>query len=410
VTGTTGNSVTPYSAMVYTNATGCTIVVNGDVAGGSGQRKVGIVAGPSSDVAITINGDVTAVNTSSHGVDALGASVVTVNGNVIAGTGTAAFGVRTNKTSDVIVINGNLIARNGTNSVAVFTSAESIVVVGDVNGGTGSSGNNHGLHSTGASAVVNITGNVTAGTGGAQQSTGARIEGASAVVTITGNVTGSPGTTVGSSRFGLDAPGLSANVTITGNVTGIAGDGVRVGGQFANVTVTGDILGSVLPNIFGIYALGASSFVTFVGSVTAAGASGHGINSAATNNGVIGTGDLTDSGQGAVAVYSRIFRMSDTNEGVTTYTNTVGFPTGTPVSRVSPNKIVGMAEEVDVRQGITYGFNDELVGSLAVPPATAVASGVPVDSTVGTAALLLSDVAAVTGAQIAAAITSPPLD
>lgn len=46
---------------------------------------------------------------------------------------------------------------------------------------------------------------------------------------------------------------------------------------------------------------------------------------------------------------------------------------------------------------------DPRVGTLKVPPAAAVAVGVPVDATVGTGVVKLADVAAVTGAQIAAA-------
>ena len=55
------------------------------------------------------------------------------------------------------------------------------------------------------------------------------------------------------------------------------------------------------------------------------------------------------------------------------------------------------------RAGVTYGPDDTITGTLAVPPAASVAVGVPVDDTVGTGVVLLSDIAAVTGAQIAAA-------
>src|SRR5690606_12604413 len=57
----------------------------------------------------------------------------------------------------------------------------------------------------------------------------------------------------------------------------------------------------------------------------------------------------------------------------------------------------------DVREGVTYGADGALEGTLAVPSPESVAAGVPTDDTVGTAALALSDLAAVTGAQIAAA-------
>lgn len=63
--------------------------------------------------------------------------------------------------------------------------------------------------------------------------------------------------------------------------------------------------------------------------------------------------------------------------------------------------------EEDVREGVTYGPSGVNEGTLAVPPPTSVASGVPTDDTTGTAALSLSDLAAVTGAQIAAALTPP---
>lgn len=57
-----------------------------------------------------------------------------------------------------------------------------------------------------------------------------------------------------------------------------------------------------------------------------------------------------------------------------------------------------------VRDGLAYGPPaDPRVGTLKVPPAAAVAVGVPVDATVGTGVVKLADVAAVTGAQIAAA-------
>jgi hypothetical protein len=166
--------------------------------------------------------------------------------------------------------------------------------------------------------------------------------------------------------------------------------------------VTGPISGGTGLNAYGVAATGASSFVDVTGTVSASGTSGNGINSGATSAGfgVRLAGDMIDTENGVSAVFSRFFRIV----GITQYANDDNFPNGGLVSRVSPDLVTGMAQQADVRAGTTYGFNDELTGALAVPPAEAVSFGVPVDNTTGTAALNLGDVAAVTGAQIAAAL------
>ena len=57
----------------------------------------------------------------------------------------------------------------------------------------------------------------------------------------------------------------------------------------------------------------------------------------------------------------------------------------------------------DVRLGTAYGPSDTLVGTCAVPPALSVIEGVPVDDGVGTGGITLAAIAAMTGAQLAAA-------
>ncbi len=51
----------------------------------------------------------------------------------------------------------------------------------------------------------------------------------------------------------------------------------------------------------------------------------------------------------------------------------------------------GQADESNVRLGIIYGPNNDYTGTCAVPSATTVSLGVPVDNTVGTAELTASD-------------------
>lgn len=58
----------------------------------------------------------------------------------------------------------------------------------------------------------------------------------------------------------------------------------------------------------------------------------------------------------------------------------------------------------DVRAGVIYGESGELTGTLAMPTPDKVAANVPVDDTVGTASLDISEVVAVVGAQIASVV------
>jgi hypothetical protein len=60
---------------------------------------------------------------------------------------------------------------------------------------------------------------------------------------------------------------------------------------------------------------------------------------------------------------------------------TAGVPLGNPAT-------------TEVRSGYTYGPNEELTGTLAVPTASAVAVGVPVDNTTGTAIITVTDMGA----------------
>ena len=78
----------------------------------------------------------------------------------------------------------------------------------------------------------------------------------------------------------------------------------------------------------------------------------------------------------------------------------------TGASVVLSNALAGTPAPSDVRSGVAFGGGNSLTGTLAVPPAGSVASGVPVDATTGTAALALSQVATVLGDQIAAALTA----
>lgn len=356
VTGTPGNATDSSAtecAAVYTNVNS-TIIVNGTVTGG-GTRKYGVYIGSGGSTAS-----------------------VTVNNTVTGGAGSNAWGAYTAGASAFLTIVGNVNAA-GFSYAATSTGATSTIsITGTV---TGTGNGIIGVYTTGTSSVLNVTGSVLGGNG-IQSSTAIGCTGQFAVVNITGPVVGGGG----SIAYGLEMSGANATANITGNVTG------GLGG-----------------NSYGVYMRGASSFVSIVGDLTATAGASNAVRSEATSSGYgIGlAGSLYDASSGLTAVHSRFLRLSSNVNAISRYANNVNFPNGGFVTRVSPDNVTGMAAQSNVRYGTVYGYNSELTGTLRVPPANSVASGVPVDNTTGTAALRPSDIASLVGAQIAAAITSP---
>lgn len=361
-----------------------TAVINGNISGVSSTASNIAAVVITGSGTLTINGSITG-SANNNTNEAGGSSMVytnttntlNVNGSV---TGGGEFKrcihlAASSNTNVTVVGNMAAVARE---SYAIFAlgASHTITVTGSVSGGTGSSG--FGISSRGVSNVITITGNLTGG--GSTSALAVYTTGSSAVVTVVGNVTGG----TGGSTHGILTQGASSIVNITGNVSATG----------ASTT-------------HGIYSSGLSSTITVIGTATAASTTNHAIRSDATANGVVFQGNLIDSSQGATAVWSRLFRLTATNNGYTQYTNTVGYPNGTPVTRVSPDLVTGMPAESNVRNGTVYGYNSELTGTMNVPPAGSVNLGVPVDNTTGTAALDVGTIIAVTGAQVAAASSNP---
>jgi hypothetical protein len=370
VTGSAGNasSLANGHAGIYTNAT-CTIVIDGAITGGAGNIKFGVFAGASSDAAITIVGNINGGGGSaSYGVYATGTSaVITATGNAAFGLGLNSHAIYTTGSSASATLTGNAFSAVFQSGAGVRSDGANaaIVVIGNATGGTG--GATYGVHSTGTSSTITITGDVTGGTSAAG-AYGAFATGASATITITGDVTGGSNT----NTYGAHATGASATMTITGNVTGGAGTSAH-----------------------GAYATGATSLITVTGTATSSSTTSNAIRSDATSSGygVLFSGDLIDTQSGVVACFARFFRIIDTSpSGVTQYANNASFPTGGTVSRVSADNVTGMPVESDVRDGLTFGYNDELEGTMAVPPSASVVFGVPVDDGVGTAAITPAEV------------------
>jgi hypothetical protein len=180
---------------------------------------------------------------------------------------------------------------------------------------------------------------------------------------------------------------------ITGNLVGLAHVALECSGA-STITITGDIMGGGNNNAYGLYTA-ANVALHHIGTVTAGlyQSAIHSMSTGATN---ILSGPLINADGVMAFCGRRMFLM----EGATSWTFAT-LDLLTDRTLYSADTLPGQPAESDVRKDTVYGPSGELTGTLAVPPASAVGVGVPVDNTVGTAA--------VTTAAIQAALTSQGL-
>lgn len=320
------------------------------------------------------------------------------SGNGSGSARTAIIDVRADTPNIEIDTNGQGVAGGGgsyRHGIAVLSAANgaaapgsvgSVTVKGDVTGGIGNSA--YGLYVAGG--TVGITGDIT-----------------------------------GSSAYGVSVAG--GTVDITGDITGSSTYGVYVTSTATPLVITGNLFASIAPAVYLDSA--HQTHVTINGNITAGTNPGHtfALRINHTNKQVRVNGTITGT-QHAQAIssvqtiaplaISGILSVPLTghwpldvptwiiwdaeNFEFHTYTD-LNWPqdTGNPVAVT--RYPAGTPDEADVRQGVQFGQGLIFEGTLKVPPAAAVAVGVPVDATVGAGVVKLADVAAVTGAQIAAA-------
>lgn len=337
--------------------------------------------------------------TSAPCITIIGSPTITINANISTTSSTAGYGVFSNGASAQITINGNIFG-SGSTAYGVYTTGDNCVLTVNGNttgGGAGTTAN--AVRMDGISSQLTATGNVNGNAGGAA----IVITGALAKATITGPLLGA----FDYNGPGLDMSGIRATATIVGTVTGRTQPGLRMSGTYAVATVTGNITGG-WNSQSGAVMSGAGSLITAIGTHAArvdnayAGTLNHAINSSASTVGfgVVIVGSVSAGATGATPIFARLVRFKD-NNGTTLYANAVGFPNGTPISHVSPNLVTGMPATNNVRSATPYGYNNELTGSMAVPPAQSVSYGVATGDTVGVAALKPADFVQLVGAGIA---------
>jgi hypothetical protein len=352
---------------------------------------------------VTIDQDVTVLSlrTTARSGGTVGGTYALVGGTTI----TATFFLQNNITSFTfsgsgsVTINGNLSGGNISGGTVAFSGSGTLTINGDLIGGSGDFSRNIWISGNG---TLIVNGNVYGGNNNGRSAAAIFLQSGSPTVLITGTIE-STLTKAGIPSLALQAVGGSPQITVVGEIRGTDYVAVSIGSAVALFTFTGSIYGGVNNGLVVETSNGLATLDLTGPIISSSVASAVSCNT--TPASLVCTGPFISGPSGINAVYSRRLKIRPT-AGVYYEFRDDSSANGEPLTLYPANAVGGNPPVTDVRQGAVYGPDDELTGTLAVPPPDSVAAGVPTDNTVGTAAVKLSDIGAVMGAQIAAAITN----
>lgn len=345
---------------------------------------------------VTIDQDVTCVllsTTSGTGITAGGGFVLnntrTINANLTNGVNIVTFSAASPASA---TINGNVSSSN--NGFAIIHSGTGTL---NVNGNLVQTGGDaRGISITSTGTLNHVGNNTMSGNGawGINTSTACTIN-------TTGTLTQNSTST---NTYNINAGSL-ATVNHVGAVVSNAGHAQSYCiSQGKTVTVTGNVTGSNVTLSYAILNSTTSGVLTVIGTQTA-GSVGYTVYMQGTTQYTFFTGPLICHSLGQMPILvqrmfmiptpSTYFQFRDNSNGgslVTPAPTYTLYPAATAMDAPA---------EADVRDGVVYA-NATQTGTLIVPPANTVATGVPVDNTVGTAWLDPQLFADLNAAQIAA--------
>jgi hypothetical protein len=334
----------------YNGTAGNSASLSGNIVGGGTSGAYG--ASNNSTGTLNISGNVTGgPGSNSHGLHNASSGVVNIIGNAIGGGGSGTYGVR-NLLNGVVNITGTAVG--GTVGDGVFNAAGGIITInGNVSGGNIAA--NYGATNSGV-GILNISGSITGGT--VANAYGA-INSANGIINIIGTVTG------GSAA---STEGVRNNSTGTVNITGSAISGIGSSAFGVNNNSTGQVYCTrVVGNGFGLGSVGINSNV--------------GLANSQNGRAYIEQAEFGPRGQTPISgpVYILPSNRNTLTGVLTALGNTVTFYNSLSVSGLIP-------PASSVQLGTVYNVGNS-VGTMAVPSVSAVEFGVPVDNTVGVAAL-----------------------
>lgn len=339
----------PYDYGVNSVAGGGFVLNSGVTLNLTSTLTSGIISGPSVCLIYsalsglsTINGNILGSNsTDVQAINYTGAADLVINGSLASGS--RYWGMTKSGTGTLTIV-GNVFVTSGNNNNRALsnTGTGTINITGNITGQIGGVGHGYGIVNT-AICTINITGDVTGGTGSI---TSAGItNSAAAYIYITGNVYGNfnnPGISSSAAHFLSIVGTISSNLNPTSN-------------NASSVTSTST---SAINLFSGPFI--SSPYGTFPYQCLRM--------------------HLIPSASNYIE-----FRDETTNGAL------LPGPTAPATRMVAPASIVDAPAPSDVRLGTVYA-NGSQTGTCKIPAITAVAAGVDIDNTVGSAVLSPGDV------------------
>jgi hypothetical protein len=384
------------------------VTLSANVIGGGANQVACVQFLSAAPATATLVGNLSAGSTSIAGTRALlhnGSGTLTVIGNGLGrtkGTGNPADGYIQNQSTGTLNLFGNYIA--GLNSIdnrGIWNQVGGTInLVGSLSGGFGG----EGLYNA-STGTVNITGNVFGGVGGSGGIVTGASNNSSGAINVLGNL-------IGTNSLGGSNNGATGTFSVTGNCIGGSLGGVHGINNFSTglVTIVGNVSGGLTSTSYGVN--NASTGRLFVNGSAIASNFGAGANNASAGFLYITRAVGNNFGLGTVGINSIVGAQNVQNglmyveqfefgpRGQTPISGPVyilpsnrntltGILTalGDTVTYYNTLSVTGLLPPVSsVRSGTVYNVGNS-VGTMAVPPSNAVQFGVPVDNTVGVAAL-----------------------
>lgn len=382
-----------------TNATGLvSAVVNTPLVfiSGSSNARINTTMGNTTGIRIrtldssilTVSGSVFGGSTAlGYGILHTSTSTLYITGSVSQGTNVTQYGLFVSASAGPTFILGNIQA-NVTQAVLNNSISGSITVYGNINAGGFS--NAAGLvSSTGGNITVygNVTSNVNAGI--AHSGTGnifvqgnvSSLNGTNAGVAISntsvGNVT-VIGNVIGSAAASLPTAGISNTstgiVTVTGSIIGYNAAGISTSG---NTFITGSIFAGLAAS--GVIS-SANRVFQFIGPIYSS-ISAPGVQLTGTAASCSFTGPFYNTNN-RNAVFAQNLQLISGSTPTWTFGTETNLEQRTLYTTDYPGNFPATT---NVRQGVTFGDTGQFVGVVAIPSASNVLQGVPVDNTTGSA-------------------------
>jgi hypothetical protein len=300
---------------------------------------------------------------------------------------------------------GNILKVLDYNSGSTAINVNSACTVNVYGNVFGPGGNNLGhINMSANGSTVNVFGNLE-GAAGLYETGVVRITGASNL-NVYGNVIGTPDPNIPYGHTGIFCSNSGANIVVVGNVAGspssgpYGSQGTRSGMTIyaANsVHITGNVTAGSFwlgtdTRFYGIY-VGSVPTLTIVGTLQAS-LRTHALITAASiyTREIYGynyqlSGPFVSGPSGEMPYQMAFFKLIS---NISNYYQFRDLNLNT-TSMLSPNTILDLPLPNNVRLGTSYGSGN-YIGTLAVPAANRVSSGIAVDNTVGTAILTPGDV------------------